>query len=345
MMKAAVIDGYGEARRVLSYREDLLAPRPSKGQVLVRNRASSVNPVDLAKREGFARSILEPGRRPRFPWIIGSDLAGVVEGVGPGVWQFRVGDEVFGAPTPFGQGTYADQIAVSEWEIATKPASLTFEEAASLPYVACTTWASLVGCAGLSAGKAAGKKVLVNGGSGGIGTFAIQLLKAWGCHVAATCSTGSVDLVADLGADEVIAYEREDFAERLHGYDIVYDTVGHKVAGNERRCLSVLKRHGGAVYVTVAHPLLATLDRNGVLAGAPRAFATFAAGLLAARASRYRWGLFMPSGEALNAVRQLVEDGAIRPVIDRVFRLSEIADAHEYLAKGHVRGKIALTTA
>lgn len=341
-MKAAVITDYGDANLVLDVRTDVPPPWPSRGQVLVHNRATSVNPIDLAKREGFGRSILEPGRRPRFPWIIGSDLAGTVVGVGPGVWQFHVGDEVYGAPTPFGPGTYAEQVAVSEWEIAAKPPSLSFEQAASLPYVACTTWAAVVGCAGLTRQTAPGRKVLVNGGSGGIGTFAIQFLKAWGCHVAATCSTGSVDLVASLGADEVVDYNREDFSQRLSGFDMVYDTVGHKVEGNERRCLSILSENGGAVYVTIAHPFLGRLDRHGLARGGTLAFASFARRLFRARGIRYRWALFTPSSDALKEVRRLVETGQIRPVIDRTVPLEEVAAAHEVLARGRVRGKVVL---
>lgn len=337
-MRAIVIDRFGTSD-VLRM-TDLPVPVPGPRQVLVRNLASSVNPSDTLKRQGYGRAMLRFIPGTRFPWLMGSDVAGIVERVGARVTRWRAGDEVFAAPGLPRQHAFAEYVLVDEREAARKPRNITFEQAASLPYVALTTWAALSG-AGIRPNGGRGRRALVAGGSGGVGTFAIQLLKAWGWWVAATSSTANLELVCRLGADRAIDYRGEDFATELADLDLVLDTVGSKLAGHEARAISVL-RAGGA-YVTISHPVLSLLDEHGVVLGGIRAIAS---GLrLKHRYAHitYHRGFFRADARALAHVAECVEAGTISPVIDRVFPLAQIAAAQAYVETGRARGKVALS--
>ncbi len=339
-MRAVVCTGYGDAADVLATPDDLPPPEPGPGEVVVRVRAASVNPIDARKRRGYGRALFERGRSPLFPWILGGDLAGVVEAAGPGATRFERGDAVIGAPGPFAGGTHAERVAIRARDLAPAPAGLSFVESAAIPYSGLTAWSALTRAAGLRPGDGRGRRALVNGASGGVGHLAVQILAAWGWRVAATCSADAVEMVAGLGAEEVVDHRAENFADRLSGLDLVLDAVGEGVAGMEARALSVVSRRGR--YATLVHPLAGLLDRHGVVPGGAAAAALFAARTLRAAPRRYGWALFKPDGEALSELSRLAESGALTPVIDRVTPATRAAEAHEAIERGGVRGKVVL---
>lgn len=343
-MRAVRLERFGSAGEALRLVEDAPLPDMQPDDVLVRVVASSVNPIDCRRREGYGRRLFaRRGARP--PLVLGRDLAGVVESVGSAVRRFRPGDPVWGAQDNFRDGAWAEFAAVRQDELAPKPETLSYEEAAALPYVGLTTWSALVGRAGLDADGARGLRVLVHAGAGGVGSFAIQLLKAWGAWVATTCSTSNVPLVTELGADRAVDYTKQDVSAELGDLDLVLDTLGHDA---EAPSLGLLARRRGARYVTVVHPALAFTDRFGLLPGA-----LAAAGLLAGRklaqgvlhGRRYHWAIAAPDGHALAEIGRLVEAGKIRPVIDQVFPLEAMAEAHARSETGHARGKLVIRVA
>ena len=341
-MKAARIHRFGEPHDVLVI-EDVPAPKPGPGEVVIRLLAASLNPIDCWRRGGYGRRLFRSFGEASLPVILGRDGSGIIESVGPGVRRFVPGQAVWTAPDPFQDGTHAEFVRAAEDEVEPKPESLSHEEAASLPFVGLTVWAALVGKAGLGPDSAQGRKVLVHAGSGGIGTFAIQLLKAWGAHVATTCSADNVALVEDLGADEVIDYRVRDFSRELSGFDVVLDPLGGET---QRRSVRVLKRGGSLV--TLVTPALPLVDRFGLAAGGAAAVAALAAqktGLRLLGGRRLHWAFFAPDGAALAEIGTLVEAGKIRPVIDRVYDLEQIAEAHAYSETRRARGKIVVRIA
>lgn len=343
-MRAIELNRYGE-RDVLTLNPYAPDPALGEGEVLIRLLATSVNPVDAVRRSGYGRRVFEL-RGAKLPVILGHDASGEAVAVGPKVTRFKVGDVVWSAPDAFRQGTYAECVAVRESEVDFKPESLTHEEAASLPYVALTTWSALVGTGAIEPGAAQGKKVLVHAGAGGVGSFAIQLLKAWGAEVATTCSTANVDFCRTLGADHVVDYTNEDYAAVLSDYDVVFDTLGYAMAA-EMPSLSVLKRGGGAHYVSIVHQLLPSIDEYGLPLGLLRAGSILMRRKLSQKLRYGRhvhWALFEPSGKALSEIRALVEAGKIKPQIAAVLPLDQMGEAHRLIETGHTRGKIVVTT-
>lgn len=348
-MKAAVIRNYGEASSVLEYVENHVQPQEGKGEVLVRLKATSVNPIDCRIRSGYGHRVFNKKRDSEFPLVLGSDICGIVERVGPNVSEFQVGDAVFAAPDFDGRGSYGEYRVLKAADCVSKPTAWSFLEAASIPYVATTTWVALVEKAGLDADTARGKKVLVHGGSGGIGSFAVQLLKYWGAYVATTCRASKVEWVEQLGADRVINYEREDFSEVLSDFDVVLDTVG---GDNEAGSLRVLKKRAKGEsqpsseshYVSLVTPVLGNIDEFGFVGGGIRSAVT----LLRKKRQykkqgiRFHWALFKSNAGALEEIRQLIESGNIKPTVDRVYALSHIVDAHHYIESGEARGKVVI---
>jgi NADPH:quinone reductase-like Zn-dependent oxidoreductase len=309
--------------------------------VLIRVIASSVNNVDCAIRNGYGRVIFGSMGLAAFPMVPGRDASGVVEAVGPSVTKFQPGDHVFTAPPNRGCAEY---VAVHENHVARKPSNLTHVDAASLPFVALTTWAALVGQAGLTANNTKGQRVVISRGAGGVGTFAIQLIKAWGGHVATTTSAKNIEFLKRLGADEVIDYTKQDFVEVLKDFDVAYDLLGYD---SEDKLLSVLKRGSGARYVSIVTPMMLLTDKHGLEEG--RRLANMELESKKAQQKvlgrEYAWSFFQPNGAALAEVASLVERGLIKPVVDRVYPLEEIVAAHEYCETKRARGKIAIRVA
>jgi reticulon-4-interacting protein 1, mitochondrial len=339
-MRAVEIVGYGTAADVLRVTADASLPVAGPNEVLVQVHAASVNPVDCAIRRGYGKEVFRPkgqvGEGP-FPQRLGRDAAGIVTDVGSAVKSFKRGDRIFAAPN---RPAMAEVIAVPEDEAALAPEMLTDFEAASLPFVAMTVWNALVGQVGIKPGSARGTRILITRGAGGVGSFAIQLLKAWGAYVAATTSTANVEFVRDLGADRVIDHMRESLGDLPADFDIVFDSSFDR----ESELLALLKKHAGGSYVTITSPMMRIIDEFGLQEGSRRADELLAERRRAqAELGRsYHWGHMRPSGSALSEIASLVRRRAIRPVVDRVFKVSDIVAAHEYSESGQARGKIVI---
>ncbi len=309
-MKAMVIHEYG-GPEVLKY-EDVPRPEPKEDQILIRVIAAGVNPVDGMIRSGmFAKD----GNRA-FPIILGGDVAGVIEKVGNKITKFKAGDPVFAYISLDDSGGYAQYALVTEREAALKPKSLSYVEAAAVPIVALTAWQALIDTARLSEGQT----VLIHGGSGGVGTFAIQIAKARGAKVIATASTAKQDLLKELGADVAIDYTKQKFEEIAKDVDVVLDSVGKDTLA---RSYGVVKK-GGFIVTLVARIDQAELDNHGIR-GASLSVE--------------------PNSEELAEIGKLIDEKKIKVVISQTFPLSEARKAQEQAATGHTRGKIVLKVA
>ncbi len=329
-MRAARIHRYGDPDVLVL--DEVEPARCGPKDVRIEVHASSVNPVDFKIRQGVQRGVI----RYRLPWTLGLDVAGIVREVGAQVTGFAVGDRVFSSPTHERPGCYADEVVIAASAVAKMPTSLDFAEAASIPLVGLTTWAALVDFARLREGD----RVLVQAGSGGVGTFAVQFARALGAHVAATCSTRNVELVASLGAHQVIDYTREAYDEVFESPDVVYDTLG---GDHTKRALQMLPRGGRLPSIVAGIP--ANTKRFGPTLGAVVSVLEMARLILW---SRLRYGvrarniLRPSSGEKLAEIAAMVDAGQIRPVIDRTYPLDEIAEAHRYCETGRARGKVVI---
>jgi len=320
-MKAVVCERYGSPD-VLELRE-VDKPIPADDEVLVRVRATSVNPVDWHGVTGtpyIAR--LQTGLRGPKSAAVGVDFAGQVEAVGRDVTVLASGDDVFGGRN----GAFAEYVCVRN-AVAVKPSNLTFEQAAAVPVAAITALQGLRDKGALQPGQ----KVLVNGASGGVGTFAVQIAKALGAEVTGVCSTGNVELVRSLGADHVVDYTREDFTRRAEQYDLLLDNAGSRSFSAYRR---VLRPDG--------HLVVVGGPKNSKLLGP---LAHMVTTLAASKIRRQKAVAFLAklNKEGLRILTELLEAGTVRPVIDRTYELAEIADALRYLGEGHARGKIVVT--
>ena len=341
-MYATTIRQYGDAS-TLRLEHDFDVPDPKSNQVLVKVNASSVNPIDLMKREGYGKTIFEKQRKDLFPWILGSDFSGTIEKLGSKVDKFNVGDEVWGCTSNANSGTHAEFVSIGIDEVTLKPKNLTHLEAASLPYVALTTWSALVRWSGLRPNDLNGKKIFIQGGAGGVGCFSIQLFKSLGCEVATTCSSKNTALVESLGADHVIDYNKDNFYEVLNDYDIAYDLLGSNVLENSvEKCCQILKTENSSHYITLTHPLVNTLDSKGLILGAPHALYLRHKQKKQYNPINVHWSIYRPSLSGLEQLTALVEDLSIKPVIDSIYNINELNRAHEAVATGHVSGKVVI---
>lgn len=347
VMKGVLIRRYGSAADVLNI-ETISIPEPGRNEVLIRQHATSVNPIDYRMRGGYGRVLLAKMRGFELPLVLGRDVAGEVVKIGSQVKDLQVGDAVFGVAGPKAQGAYAEYVISTPAQVIPMPKPpahekpMSFEQAASLPYVTCTVWDALVTKAGLGPSNSSGKKVFVQGGSGGIGSLAIQLLKSWGAYVATTCSTAHMKSVTALGADRVIDYTREDYSSLLSNLDVALETVGGPL---EEKTLGILRSDGRGVFVTLIHPLLQTFDESGLVRGAVQNLSLFRKHKCHAKThgiNRYYWSTFKPSVEALATARHLVKEGRLRPHIDRTFALTDIVAAHQYCERGKANGKVVI---
>ena len=304
---------------------DVEKPTPADNQVLVRVRAASVNPLDLTIRGLWLLRPISGMRKPKDTRL-GVDYAGTVEAVGKNVTQFKPGDEVFGGKT----GAIAEYVCVlADRSVVLKPANMTFEQAAAVPVAAITALQGL-----RDKGKIQpGQRVLVNGASGGVGTFAVQISKSFGTEVTGICSTRNVDLVRSIGADHVIDYTKEDFTKTDQRYDLIFDLIGNHSFSERRRILNpngicVMAGVGGAGW------------RDGIamrLAGELNAYvrSRFVSQKFVAYIAQF-------NKQDMTLLADLMQSGKITPVIDRTYKLNETADALRYLEQGHARGKVVI---
>lgn len=330
-MKAFVLERYGKKRALR--RAEMPDPELRDDEVLVQVHAAGVNPLDARIRDGAFKLILP--YRP--PLILGHDLAGVVVKVGPQVRQFRAGDEVYARADDFRIGAFAELVPVKEASLAPKPGNLTMEEAASIPLVGLTAWQALVGRVDLKKGQ----KVFIQAGSGGVGTFAIQLAKHLGATVATTTSTANVALVKSLGADVVIDYKTQDFEEVLRDYDVVLNSQGGRTL---EKSLRVLK--GGGKLISISGPPDPGFAKEIGAPGFVRLVVRLLSSGIRRRANSrgvdFSFLFMKANGGQLREITRLIEAGAIRPVIDKVFPFESTNDALACVDSGRAKGKVVV---
>jgi reticulon-4-interacting protein 1, mitochondrial len=316
---------------------------PGPGEVLVRQTASSVNPIDCHRRAGYGRNVMRARGALKFPVTLGVDICGEVVATGRGVAGLKAGDCVFGVKPPSSNGAFADYVVARADCLVVAPKTLG-SEAAALPYAFLTAWSALVVDGGLTAANAHRKKVFVQGGVGGVGAMAVQLAKAWGAHVVASCSELKTDLVRALGADEVIARG----AQRPAAVDEAFDIVLCAADASEQDALvSMLKRNAGGRYVSVIHPTLGLTDELGTLPGVLEARRRLGAlnATLRRDGRSARWTLFKPHRAGLLAMADLAASGKLKPLIDGRYPLTQAADAQARLESGQATGKVLLDIA
>ncbi|MBC2802008.1 NADP-dependent oxidoreductase [Rhizobium ruizarguesonis] len=333
-MKAFVVDKYKKkgALRLANLPE----PELQDNDLLVRIQATAVNLLDSKVRDGEFKLILP--YRP--PFILGHDVAGTVVKIGPGVRRFKVGDEVYARPRDHRIGTFAEFIAIDQSDVALKPNNLSMTEAASIPLVGLTAWQALV-----EVGKVKpGQKVFIQAGSGGVGTFAIQLAKHLGATVATTTSAGNAELARSLGADVVIDYKTQDFEKVLSGYDLVLNSQDPKTL---EKSLGVLKPGGQLISISgPPDPAFAgELGLNLFLKLVLRLLSRGVRKKAKRLGIRYSFLFMRAEGQQLGQITALIESGAIRPVVDKVFPFEKTGDALAYVETGRAKGKVVITVA
>ncbi|MGB3715671.1 MAG: NAD(P)-dependent alcohol dehydrogenase [Candidatus Promineifilaceae bacterium] len=322
-MKAIVYTEYGPPDDVLEVKE-VEKPTPSDDEVLVKVHAASLNHTDwhLVTGEPFVARLWSGLLKPKNK-IPGGDIAGRVEAVGVNVKQFQPGDEVFGDKAACGWGAFAEYVSVPENELALKPASITFEEAAAVPQAGVSALQGLRDKGQIQPGQ----KVLVNGASGGVGTFAVQIAKSFGAEVTGVCSTKKLDMVRSIGADHVIDYTQEDFTQIGQGYDLILAVGGYHSIFDYRRALNTK-----GIYIMVGGSTAQKLQ-------------ALLLGPWISMIGSKKMGSFMgkPNQKDLVFMKELLEAGKVVPVIDRRYPLGEVAEAFRYFGEGHAQGKVVIT--
>ncbi len=321
-MKAIIYETYG-GPDVLKLKE-IDKPSPKNGEVLIKNHATGLNKADWFMLTGkpFIARVESGLTRPKHQ-ILGSDVAGIVEAVGPGVTRFKVGDAVIGDLSENGRGGLAEFVCAPEDVLGFKPAALSFEQAAAVPMAALTAYQGLVHTGQI----AAGQRVLINGASGGVGTFAVQIAKAMGAHVTAVCSTPKIELMHTLGADEIVDYTQQDFTQSQQQYDLIFAVNGYQTLAEYQQILAPAGRYVccGGEFKQIFQ---AMLFGGWMTRGTQQTMKTFVS---------------KPNAQDLEAVIQLVEREAIAPVMDQQVDLAQSADALRKLGQGHAKGKMVVT--
>ncbi|MEU7833931.1 NADP-dependent oxidoreductase [Nonomuraea sp. NPDC049129] len=330
-MKAFILERYGNNEKL---RAGVMPdPEVRENDVLVQIHAAGVNLLDAKIRDGEFKLILPY----HLPIVLGNDVAGVVVRAGSRVRRFKPGDEVYARPGQDRIGAFAELISIKEDDLALKPTRLTMEEAASIPLVGLTAWQALVETAKLRKGQ----KVFIQAGSGGVGTFAIQLAKHVGATVATTTSTANIDLVKRLGADVVIDYRKDDFEKILHGYDVVLHSLDNEAL---KKSLRVLKP--GGKLISISGPpdpdFAKEVGSPWILRPVMRALSYRARRAAKRHHVSYSFLFMKASGDQLREISSLIESGSIRPVVDQVFPFESTKEAMAYLETGRAKGKVVV---
>ncbi|MGU3368854.1 NADP-dependent oxidoreductase [Bacillus mycoides] len=327
-MRAMVIDKYGKVPMRMT---EMPTPEINEYEVLAEIHAASSNPIDFKIRDEKVKLLL----KYKMPLILGNDFSGVIVKVGTKVTQFKVGDEIYARPRKDKIGTFAEYIAIHEDDIALKPKNLTFEEAASIPLVGLTSYQALHDIMQLQKGQ----KILIHAGSGGVGTFAIQLAKIMGATVATTASEAGENLVKSLGADEIINYKKEKFEDILKNYDAVFDTLGGTTL---EKSFDIIKSEGNIVSVSgMPNARFGKEFGSGFFKTLLFSLASKKLTALEKKHNAQYSFLFMkPSGDQLRIIAKYIESGQIKPIIDRIFPFEDTQKAMEYSESGRAKGKI-----
>lgn len=304
-MKAAIIREYGTPIEI----SDVPEPALLADSVLIEVHAASVNPVDGFVQAGYLKEMMPI----TFPFTMGFDLSGVVVEVGDHVSKYKKGDEVFSRPNGMQAGTIAEYAVIKEKELAIKPSNISHQGAASIPLVGLTAWQAMVTKGNLQKGQ----KVLIHAGSGGVGSLAIQMAKHLGAEVATTTSAVNAEMVKILGADVVIDYKTQKFEEELSDYDLVLDMMGGEIL---EKSFKILKK-GGTLISIKGEDSQGLAEQYGV---------------------RFQAFFMWPSGEMLTELAQLINGGALKPVIDRTFPIDQVQEAYAYLQTGRAKGKVVI---
>lgn len=309
-MKAVVIEKYGTIEELNI--QQLPKPIPGPKDVVIKVRAAAVNPVDIAIRNGWLKGRISYN----FPLVIGWDVAGVITEVGRNVTKFQVGDEVYSYPDLSRNGTYGEFVAVEDTFVARKPKNILFTEASSLPLVGICAYRALIDAGNIQNGD----RVLILGGSGGVGSFAVQLAKSSGAHVTATTSTKNLEFVKDLGADEVLDYTNTNWGTIEGQFDLVFDTVGPDALT----------------------PVFDTVKKNGKIVSVATFFKEEDIKRAKEKEISVQFLISEPSGEILSEITNLIEKRAIKPVVGKIFSLEDVKQAHQLSESKHAQGKIVL---
>ncbi|HDR7800751.1 NADP-dependent oxidoreductase [Bacillus tropicus] len=327
-MKAMIIDKYGKVPMRMA---EVPTPEINEYEVLAEIHAASINPIDFKIRDGKVKMLL----KYEMPLILGNDFSGVITKVGSKVTRFKVGDEIYARPRKNKIGTFAEYIAIHEDDIALKPKDLSFEEAASIPLVGLTSYQALHDIMQLQKGQ----KILIHAGSGGVGTFAIQLAKIMGATVTTTASEAGANLVKSLGADEIINYKTEKFEDILKDYDAVFDTIGGTTL---EKSFNIIKSGGNIVSVSgMPNARFGKEFGSGFFKTLLFSLASKKLTALEKKHNaRYSFLFMKPSGDQLRTIANYIEAGKIKPVIDRVFPFEDAQKAMEYSEAGRAKGKI-----
>jgi NADPH:quinone reductase-like Zn-dependent oxidoreductase len=323
-MKAIVYTQYGPPD-VLELKE-VEKPTPKDNEVLIKVHAASANPADwhLMRAEPFLARLENGLLKPKNSRL-GADVAGRVEAIGRNVTQFQVGDAVFGELPLNSLGSFAEYVCNSEALVALKPAKMTFEQAAAVPLAAFTALQGLRGKGQIRQGQ----KVLINGASGGVGTFAVQIAKSFRTEVTGVCSTRNLEMVRSIGADHVIDYTQEDFTRNGQQYDLIFDAVGNRSVSDFKRALSP-----NGICAVAGFTTMSRLSQVVFLGAWVSMTGSKKIGLMATAKANKKDLLF---------IKELLEAGKVVPVIDRTYPLSEVPEAIRYLEQGHARGKVVIT--
>lgn len=331
-MKAYAVDKYkknGELKLV-----ELPQPKPKEDEVLIEIKAAAVNLLDSKIRDGEFKVFLPY----KIPFVLGHDLAGTIKSIGSKVTKFKVGDEVYSRPRDFHQGTFAEFLSVHQDDVALKPKSIGMKDAACLPLVGLTAWQALIEIGNLQPGQ----KVFIQAGSGGVGTFAIQLAKHLGAYVATTTSDRNIALVKSLGADEVVDYKTQDFEKILSNYDLVLHSQNTEAL---QKSLRILKPGGLLISISgPADPQFAkSFELNFIF--------KFVVSLISRKVRttakklnvRYRFLFMRAEGRQLGEIAKLVDSGKIKPVLDKVYPFEQTTTALAYVESGRACGKVVIT--
>ncbi|WP_088293388.1 NADP-dependent oxidoreductase [Bacillus mycoides] len=327
-MKAMIIDKYGKVPMRMT---EVPTPEINEYEVLAEIHAASINPIDFKIRDGKVKMLL----KYEMPLILGNDFSGVIVKTGAKVTRFKVGDEIYARPRKNKIGTFAEYIAIHEDDVALKPKNLSFEEAASIPLVGLTSYQALHDIMHLQKGQ----KILIHAGSGGVGTFAIQLAKIMGATVATTASEAGANLVNSLGADEIINYKKEKFEDILKNYDAVFDTLGGTTL---EKSFDIIKSKGNIVSVSgMPNARFGKEFGSGFFKTLLFSLASKKLTALEKKHNAQYSFLFMkPSGDQLRIIAKYIESGQIKPIIDRIFPFEDTQKAMEYSKSGRAKGKI-----